>query len=71
MTWHEMMDFSIKKNEDFKLSLNNLNLIKFKNKKINLENINNLNYGTFAEINLSNLNYLKSFTSEKLQTITY
>ena len=66
-----LMDFSIKKNEDFKLSLNNLNLIKFKNKKINLENINNLNYGTFAEINLSNLNYLKSFTSEKLQTITY
>ena len=63
------MNSSLK--EKFKISINNFNLITLKSTKYDIDNFKNINFGTFLEINLNNINELKKYTSQKLQTITY
>ena len=46
-------------------------MLTLRSTKFNFDNLENINFGTFLEINLKNLNNLRKFTSEKLQTITY
>ena len=53
------------------LLLKNFNLITLKSKKLRSDNFENVNFGTFLEVNLHNINHLRKYTSEKLQTITY
>ena len=66
-----LMNFALNKNKIFKANINNFNLITLKSKKINFDNFENINFGTFLEIDLNDINNLKKYTSEKLQTITY
>ena len=66
-----LMSFTLNKNKRFKTNIKNFNLIKLKSKKLSFDNFENVNFGTFFEINLPNINYLRKYTSEKLQTITY
>ena len=66
-----LMNYTLKKNKRFKANLQNFNLVTIKSKELNFDNYENLNFGTFLEINLKNINFLKKYTSEKLQTITY
>jgi len=66
-----LMNFTLNENGRFKIKINNFNLITLENKKFEFTNINNVNFGTFAEININNLNQLSKYVSEKLQTLTY
>ena len=65
------MNFTLNENGRFKIKINNFNLITLENKKFEFTNMNNVNFGTFAEININNLNQLSKYVSEKLQTLTY
>ena len=67
----KLMNFALGKNKEIKADISNFNLIKLKSKKFRFENYENINFGTFVEVNLNNLNHLEKFTSDKLQTITY
>jgi len=66
-----LMNYTLSSNKKFKTNINNFNLIKLKSKKLNFDNFENINFGTFLEVNLKNINHLQKYTSEKLQTITY
>ena len=66
-----LMNYTLSKNKRFKINIKNFNLLTLKSTKFNFNNLENINFGTFLEINLKNLNNLRKFTSEKLQTITY
>ena len=63
------MNFALNKNKIFKANINNFNLITLKSKKINFDNFENINFLIFLEIDLNDINNLKKYTSEKLQTI--
>ena len=66
-----LMNFTLNKNKKFKTNIKNFNLITLKSNKLNFDKFENVNFGTFLEIDLNNLNHLKKYTSERLQTITY
>jgi hypothetical protein len=66
-----LMNYTLECNEKFKTDMQNFNLVTIKSNKLNFDNIANLNFGTFLEINLKDINHLQKYTSEKLQTITY
>ena len=66
-----LMNFTLNKNKKFKTDIKNFNLTKLKSKELSFDNFENINFGTFLEIDLDNINLLKKYTSEKLQTITY
>ena len=66
-----LMNFTLNQNGQFKIRINNFNLITLENKEFEFTNMNNVNFGTFAEININNLNQLSKYVSEKLQTLTY
>tara|TARA_B100000029_G_scaffold514881_1_gene619459 strand:+ start:8856 stop:10043 length:1188 start_codon:yes stop_codon:yes gene_type:complete len=66
-----LMNYTLGKNKKFKANIQNFNLVTLKSKELNFDNFENVNFGTFLEINLKDINYLKKYTSEKLQTITY
>ena len=66
-----LMNYTLNKNKKFKLKIENFNLIRIKSEKINFDNFENVNFGTFLEVNLSSINHFKKYTSEKLQTVTY
>ena len=65
-----LMNFTINKNKIFKINNNNFDLITLENTKSDFDTFNNVNFGTFVEINLNNVNQLHKYVSEKLQTIT-
>ena len=65
-----LMNFTINKNKKFKINNNNFDLITLENTKSDFDTFNNVNFGTFVEINLNNINQLHRYVSEKLQTIT-
>ena len=65
-----LMNFTINKNKIFKINNNNFDLITLENSKSDFDTFNNVNFGTFVEINLNNVNQLHGYVSEKLQTIT-
>ena len=65
------MNYTLDYNEKFKTDMQNFNLVTIKSNKLNFDNFANLNFGTFLEINLKDINHLQKYTSEKLQTITY
>ena len=65
------MNYALSKNEKFKANIRNFNLIKLKSKKLNLDNFEDINFGSFLEINLHDINHLRKYTSERLQTVTY
>ena len=65
------MNFTLNKNKKFKTDIKNFNLTTLKSKELSFDNFENINFGTFLEIDLDNINLLKKYTSEKLQTITY
>lgn len=66
-----LMNFTLEENKIFKTNIENFNLITLKSKKLNFDNFENINFGTFFEIDLHNIDHLQNYTSEKLQTITY
>lgn len=66
-----LMNYTLVKNKKFKANLKNFNLVTLKSKELNFDNNENVNFGTFLEIDLKDINFLKKYTSEKLQTITY
>ncbi len=66
-----LMNFTLNKNKKFKTDIKNFNLTTLKSKELSFDNFENINFGTFLEIDLDNINLLKKYTSEKLQTITY
>ena len=66
-----LMNFTLNKDKKFKINSKNFNLITLKSKQLNFDNFENVNFGTFLEIDLGNINQLKKYTSDKLQTITY
>ncbi len=66
-----LMNYTLVKNKKFKANLQNFNLVTLKSKELNFDNYENVNFGTFLEIDLKDINFLKKYTSEKLQTITY
>lgn len=66
-----LMNYTLGKNKKFKANIKNFNLIILKNKKLSFDNFENINFGTFFEINLHNIDHLRKYTSEKLQTVTY
>ena len=66
-----LMNYTLIKNRKLKTNMQNFNLITLKNKELDFDNLENINFGTFLEINLKNINYLRKYSSEKLQTITY
>ena len=66
-----LMNFALKKNNKFKTNIKNFNLTTLMSKELSFDNFENINFGTFLEIDLDNINHLKKYTSEKLQTITY
>ena len=66
-----LMNYTLDYNEKFKTDMQNFNLVTIKSNKLNFDNFANLNFGTFLEINLKDINHLQKYTSEKLQTITY
>ena len=66
-----LMNYTLECNEKFKTDMQNFNLVTIKSNKLNFDNFANLNFGTFLEINLKDINHLQKYTSEKLQTITY
>ena len=66
-----LMSPILEKQEKPKIDIKNFKLIKIKSKKLNFDNFDNINFGTFFEINLIDINNLEKYISEKLQTITY
>tara|TARA_X000000950_G_scaffold287121_1_gene398247 strand:+ start:667 stop:1854 length:1188 start_codon:yes stop_codon:yes gene_type:complete len=66
-----LMNHALGKNKSLKTNMKNFNLITIKGKKLSLDNFENINFGSFLEINLNDINHLSKYTSEKLQTITY
>lgn len=66
-----LMNYTLSKNKKLKVNMRNFNLVKLKKKGSNFDSFENINYGTFLEINLKNINHLKKYVSERLQTITY
>jgi Acyl-CoA reductase (LuxC). len=66
-----LINFTISKNKKFKADLKTFSVIKIKDYKIDIQKSEELNFGTFFEVNLNNLRSLKNFTSIKLQTVTY
>jgi len=66
-----LMNYALGKNKRFKTNIKNFNLITLKSEKLNLDNFENINFGSFLEINLHDINHLRKYTSEKLQTVTY
>tara|TARA_B100001057_G_scaffold491148_1_gene580798 strand:+ start:964 stop:2154 length:1191 start_codon:yes stop_codon:yes gene_type:complete len=66
-----LMNFTLTKNKDYKINNDNFNLIILKNKKLEIDDLNNVNFGTFFEVNLQNLNQLSNYVNDKLQTISY
>ena len=66
-----LMNYTLRKNKKFKANIQNFNLITLKSKEHNFDNFENINFGTFLEINLKNIDYLKRYASAKLQTVTY
>ncbi len=66
-----LMNYTLGKNKEIKANIKNFNLITLKSKKLNFDNFENINFGTFLEININSLDNLKKYTSDKLQTITY
>ena len=66
-----LMNYTLGKNKKIKANMQNFNLITLKSKELNFDNFENVNFGTFLEFNLKDINHLKKYTSEKLQTITY
>jgi hypothetical protein len=66
-----LMNYTLSKNQKFKVDLGNFNLITLKSEELNFDKFVNINFGTFLEINLNNINQLQKYTSEKLQTVTY
>ena len=66
-----LMNYTLGKNKKFKANIQNFNLVTLKSKELNFDNFENVNFGTFLEFNLKDINHLKKYTSEKLQTITY
>jgi hypothetical protein len=66
-----LMNYILEENKSFKTNVKNFNLITLENKKLNLDNFNNINFGSFLEINLHSINDLRKYASEKLQTVTY
>ena len=66
-----LMNYTLGKNKELKANIKSFNLIRLKGNKLNFDNFENINFGTFLEIDLDNLNHLQKYTSEKLQTITY
>lgn len=66
-----LMNYSLKKNTKLKINMQNFNLVKLNSKERNFDNFENAKFGTFLEINLKNLNSLKNYVSDKLQTLTY
>ncbi len=66
-----LMNFSLNKKEEFKIDIDDFNLVKLKSKRFTLDDLNSVNFGTFFEIDLKNIDQLKDYVSEKLQTITY
>jgi hypothetical protein len=66
-----LMNYALNKNKKFKVNIKNFNLIKLKSNKLSLDNFENINFGSFLEINLQDINHLRKYTSEKLQTVTY
>ena len=66
-----LMNYTLGKNKRFKTNIKNFNLITLKSKKLNFDNYENINFGSFLEINLHNIDDLRKYTSEKLQTVTY
>lgn len=63
--------FTLSKKKKFNINYHKFNLIRLKNIDDNLDHIHNINFGTFCEMNLKNLNSINMFSSNKLQTITY
>ncbi len=63
--------YALKEKGKFNLSFKDFNLIRLKKNDNNFQNFQNISFGTFYEIDLKNLDSLKNFTSNKLQTITY
>jgi hypothetical protein len=66
-----LMNFTLTTNKDYKIDNNNFNLVILKNKKLGLSDFNDINFGTFFEVNLQNLDKLSNYVNDKLQTITY
>tara|TARA_B100000787_G_scaffold57196_1_gene41594 strand:+ start:421 stop:1608 length:1188 start_codon:yes stop_codon:yes gene_type:complete len=66
-----LMNYTLDKNKTFKVNIKNFNLITLKSNKLSLDNFENINFGSFLEINLQDINHLRKYTSEKLQTVTY
>jgi hypothetical protein len=66
-----LMNYTLNKNKRFKANIKNFNLITLKSKNLSFDNFENINFGTFLEVNLRDINHLKKYTSEKLQTVTY
>jgi hypothetical protein len=64
-----LMNYTLDKNKRFKANIKNFNLITLKSKKLSFDNFENINFGTFLEINLHDINHLRKYTSEKLQTL--
>ena len=66
-----LMNLTLNENKKEKININNFNLIKLNKSKFEFNNFDNVNFGTFTEINLNNLNQLSKYVSDKLQTLTY
>ena len=66
-----LMNLTLNENKKLKININNFNLIKLNKSKFEFDNFENVNFGTFTEINLNNLNQLSKYVSDKLQTLTY
>ena len=66
-----LMNFTLNENKKLKININNFNLIKLNKSKFEFDSFDNVNFGTFTEINLNNLNQLSKYVSDKLQTLTY
>lgn len=66
-----LMNLTLNENKKIKIDINNFNLIKLNKSKFEFDNFDNVNFGTFTEINLNNLNQLSKYVSDKLQTLTY
>jgi len=66
-----LIKFTLEEKKNFKVKFDNFNLVKLNHKNINLDKYENISFGTFFEIDLKNINYLKKFVSTKLQTVTY
>ncbi len=66
-----LMNYSIELENINRINIENFNLIRLKNEIKKFKNFHEINFGTFYEYNLKNLDNLRYFVTEKLQTITY